>query len=498
MGAPATLELDRLEAILDGDLRVFHRRGPDHVEPGEIEALIQVADATSSAAGQRARIREALNGAIDDYTDDEATRHTIKLWYGLVPESRELGPTQRHELAWEASGSKKSYHSYRTRDLPSFHGFLARRLFLRYASAIAEPLTINGELRDSTAPAIEVPSIPARAGLRGRIGDVCQSPMAYAAVGLALIVGVVVANPGDLPTTVKPPQSTALKDPTVATWRSTFADRDAPDVPGAVIAARLNAQRAAHRIPRVSHDPAETAGCRRLARRRARQYMGVERQAPPPTETGILDVSRYAIIDYYVQWGRGSNPAEDAPLHLLMMLAPRLNSIGAYEAHGVSCVTAASLNREPPLGPKVYTYPSDGSGDWRTEERPIYLNRAQYRKLGIEAGDILGPTVFAMFDSPNLTPFAKARVIGSAIARDTSTNRQVDVVSFDYRDLSEYEFAPPAVLVTFTKPLRPFTEYEVTLHADVTDPYSRRVLRFDKVWSFRTGPTIHYPPRRKP
>lgn len=464
----------RLVDRLDGDLRSLHRRGPAKVDPDSLEALSLVADAIADGISRRDRMCVAVELAIDDYTDDPDQRRTIKLWYGLLPETRELGPTMRHQAAWAASGTTKSYDSYRTRDLPAVHPRLARQLFRRYAAS-------SDDVPRTPSPAIEERTARLRFSVRG----------------IAITVGIVlatlwIATNGRWSDGAKPSKPDSRGDGTVATWRSIYADRRSPDVPGSIIVARLNAQRSAHGFPAsLDEDPPQSIGCRQLAHQHARKYMGATLGPSEQDEDNDLDVAAYSVVDYYVQWGRGSNPAEDSPVHLLFMLAPRLKSVGAYGAHGVSCVTAASLNRTPPRKNVVYSYPSNGTTRWRTEQRPLFLPKAALIKMGISQGDATGPFVFAVFDGPDLSPFAKARLIRPPTAQDISTGEQVAIHPIESRDL--YEASPPAVIVAFRKALKPFTTYEVAVNAEVTDPYSRRSVQFVKRWSFTTGPTIKDP-----
>lgn len=68
----------------------------------------------------------------------------------------------------------------------------------------------------------------------------------------------------------------------------------------------------------------------------------------------------HSVIAYGRSWSSG-NPWEDAPIHLLQMLAPALYEMGAAESFGHNCATTwPGYGRPAPTTPTAYSYPGDG------------------------------------------------------------------------------------------------------------------------------------------
>lgn len=189
---------------------------------------------------------------------------------------------------------------------------------------------------------------------------------------------------------------------------------------------------------------------------------------------------RNSVIAYGASWSAG-NPWEEAPIHLLQMLAPQLSETGAAESYGHNCLTTwPGYKRPSPAALTAYSYPGDGvSGVVPTEraaESPFIPGDFVGLPEGTATGRYLlvylgGP--FGFWEAPEVT--ASATLSG---AEGPVELRTIDSTS---RDIGIYMPRPSAFLIP-VQPLKPLTTYR----AEVKWALEGAPL-FQQDFSFTTG-----------
>src|SRR6185295_17397754 len=137
----------------------------------------------------------------------------------------------------------------------------------------------------------------------------------------------------------------------------------AADLTSAEIVHLLSLQREANGIPGGLRERTDwSAGCAKHNYYEAQTgEFGHEEDPSSPyySEEGDL-AAHSSVIAYGSSWSSG-NPWEDAPIHLLQMLAPQMGETGAAESYGRNClVTWPGYTRPSPAAPTAYSYPGNG------------------------------------------------------------------------------------------------------------------------------------------
>jgi hypothetical protein len=184
------------------------------------------------------------------------------------------------------------------------------------------------------------------------------------------------------------------------------------------------------------------------------------------------NLARFQGLDF----NRG-NPYLYAPYHLLGLLHPAMESIGAFENGQFGChTTFPGFTRPAPAADSFYSYPGNGATiPWSEEahESPSVPGD----EVGLPEGTITGPNMEVFWRSPDGQPPLDNLV--AATLRDASGNA-VDVrpVGRTQNDLviQGSGFVIPA------QPLRPGSSYTAT--ATFSAPDGSRSLTGE--WSFKT------------
>lgn len=189
---------------------------------------------------------------------------------------------------------------------------------------------------------------------------------------------------------------------------------------------------------------------------------------------------RNSVIGYGASWSTG-NPWEDAPIHLLQMLAPQMSETGAAESFGHNCLTTwPGFKRPSPATPTAYSYPGDGvSGVVPTEyaaESPFIPGDF----VGLPEGTATGRYLLAYLSGP--LDLAEASEV-TASATLTSPEGPVELRTIDSTspDIGSYMPRPSAFLIP-VQPLKPLTTYR----AEVKWALEGAPL-FPQSFSFTTG-----------
>jgi hypothetical protein len=137
---------DTLEIQIEGNVRTLRERGLADPNVYDLHALLQVAGTLSQTGTDREKIEAALTLAIGDY-HDAAKIETVHLWLGLHPQTqntRGLTSEEQLTIAWKYARAhdpkeNRAREGFRTNGGRERFRYLAKRLFLRYTAATAEP-----------------------------------------------------------------------------------------------------------------------------------------------------------------------------------------------------------------------------------------------------------------------------------------------------------------------------------------------------------------------
>jgi hypothetical protein len=199
----------------------------------------------------------------------------------------------------------------------------------------------------------------------------------------------------------------------------------------------------------------------------------------------------HSVLSYGLRW-RGGNPWRDSPMHLSLLLSPRLATTGADESGRYECLVTAGIDygryaAQPgaPLADHVFTYPEDGG---RAPHAQLALETpfTPQQKVGISGRHVTGPylIVFAITDTPPGGATVASdhagldRLVGGGIVA-TATGKRVRTEAIDRQLHGEIPIGAGFLLPV--DPLRKHTRYTAT--AVVAAPDGREVTH---TWSFTT------------
>lgn len=236
------------------------------------------------------------------------------------------------------------------------------------------------------------------------------------------------------------------------------------DLSSAEIVHLLNLQREANGIPGGLLERADwSAACSRHNYYEAQTgQFGHEEDPSSPYYSAEGDwAGRNSVIAYGASWSSG-NPWEDAPIHLLQMLAPQMSETGAAESYGHNCLTTwPGFKRPSPATPTAYSYPGDGvSGVVPTE----YASEAPFIPgdfVGLPKGTATGRYLLAYLSGP--LGFSEATAV-TAAATLTGPEGPVEIRTIDSTspDIGAYMPRPSAFLIP-VRPLKPLATYRASV-----------------------------------
>lgn len=244
----------------------------------------------------------------------------------------------------------------------------------------------------------------------------------------------------------------------------------------------LNAQRAANGIPAgIAENPAWSEGCR-LHNDYLRYNDLFEHDEDPtkPLYSVEGDAAAGGSVLSRASFGDGRNPWENAPMHLMQLLGPRLSVTGANDAGGYACMwTWAGYQRAPAATDTLYSYPGDGAGSVPPEQIAVEEPFVPGDFVGLAQGTTTGPHLFLLADGPWVATGGIATVRAAALA---GPEGPVEVRSVTNATPDIGGLLPPGAILVPARPLRPGTLYQ----AQVTIR-SASGVQVSRAWSFRTG-----------
>jgi hypothetical protein len=201
--------------------------------------------------------------------------------------------------------------------------------------------------------------------------------------------------------------------------------------------------------------------------------------SPYYSEEGDL-AAHNSVIAYGSSWSNG-NPWENAPIHLLQMLAPQMSETGAAESYGRNCLTTwPGYKRPSPATLTAYSYPGDGV----TGVVPVeYAAESPFIPgdfVGLPEGTATGRYLLAYLSGS--FGFAEATKI-TATATLSGPAGPVDLRTIDSTSPDMGAFMPPpSAFLIPVQPLQPLSGYQ----ADVKWAMAGAPL-YEQRFSFTTG-----------
>jgi hypothetical protein len=245
----------------------------------------------------------------------------------------------------------------------------------------------------------------------------------------------------------------------------------------------LNAQRAANGIPAgIVENPAWSEGCR-LHNNYMRFNDLLEHDEDPakPAYSAEGDAAGMgSVLSRTGSFGTGTNPWEQAPMHLMQLLGPRLSVTGVNDSDGYACMrTWAGYQRAPAAADTLYSYPGDSAEGVPPSQVAFEEPFVPGDFVGLAQGTVTGPHLFLLADGPWV---ATSRIVGVESATLTGPAGPVEIRSVTNATPDIGALLPPGAIVIPAKPLLPGTLYQaqVTLR-------STAGVQLARSWSFRTG-----------
>jgi hypothetical protein len=251
---------------------------------------------------------------------------------------------------------------------------------------------------------------------------------------------------------------------------------------GPEIVQRLSQQREANGIPGgLVERPDWSADCAR------HNYYGAQtgelRHSEDPSSPYYSAEGDWAaensVLASGSSWSQG-NPWEEAPIHLIQLLAPQLSEMGAAENDNHDCATTwPGYHRPEPTGLTGYSYPGNGVSGVVPTERAAESPSVSGAQVGLPDGTATGRYLLAYLagidpsDGPDITATATLSAAGSPI--------DLRVIDSTNEEIGGYMPQPSAFLIP-AQPLKPQTAYQ----ADVRWSMEGAQL-FEQRFDFTTG-----------
>jgi hypothetical protein len=178
-------------------------------------------------------------------------------------------------------------------------------------------------------------------------------------------------------------------------------------------------------------------------------------------------------------WSQG-NPWEEAPIHLIQMLAPQLSEMGAAENDNHDCATTwPGYKRPEPTGLIAYSYPGNGVSGVVPTERAAESPSVPGDQVGLPEGTATGRHLLVYLSG--VAPSDASDVTVTATLANGASPVDLRVVDSTNPEIGAYMPQPSAFLIP-AQPLKPQSAYQ----ADVKWSMEGAQL-FEQRFGFTTG-----------
>jgi|GEM_PF-2588769 len=269
----------------------------------------------------------------------------------------------------------------------------------------------------------------------------------------------------------------------LAVFAAVAASPAAADLTGAEIVHLLSLQREANGIPGGLRERTDwSAGCAQhnYYEEQTGEFGHEENPGSPYYSEEGDWAAHNSVIAYGSSWSAG-NPWEDAPIHLLQMLAPQMSETGAAESYGRNCLTTwPGYKRPSPATPTAYSYPGDGVTGVVPVEYAVESPFIPGDFVGLPEGTATGRYLLAYLSGA--FSYAEATKV-TAAATLTGPEGSVELRTIDSTssDIGAY-MPPPSAFLIPVQPLQPLSSYQ----ADVKWALAGAPL-YEQHFSFITG-----------
>jgi hypothetical protein len=254
------------------------------------------------------------------------------------------------------------------------------------------------------------------------------------------------------------------------------------DLSSSEIIGQLSAQREANGIPGGLVENTEwSAGCAK------HNYYGAQtgelRHSEDPGSPFYSEAGDFAaensVLAFGSSWSQG-NPWEQAPIHLIQMLAPQLSQLGAAENDNHNCATTwPGYERPDPDSLTAFSYPGDGVSGVVPAERAAESPFVPGDFVGLPEGTTTGRYLMAFLSG--VEPVDASDVTAKATLSNGAGPVELRVIDSTSPDIGGYMPQPSAFLIP-VQPLEPFTRYQ----AEVVWAMEGKEL-FRQQFAFTTG-----------
>jgi len=235
------------------------------------------------------------------------------------------------------------------------------------------------------------------------------------------------------------------------------------DVSSAEIVRLLSLQREANGIPGgLVEQPAWSAACAKHNYYEAQtgEFGHEENPASPYYSVDGDWAGRHSVIAYGRGWSTG-NPWEDAPIHLIQMLAPQMSETGAAESSGHNCLTTWPGYRRPsPATLTADSYPGNGASGVVPTEHASESPATPGEFVGLPEGTATGRYLLAYL--AGVEPSDAPDVTASATLANGAGSVDLRVIDSTNADIGGFMPQPSAFLIP-VQPLKPLTGYQAVV-----------------------------------
>jgi hypothetical protein len=236
-------------------------------------------------------------------------------------------------------------------------------------------------------------------------------------------------------------------------------------ISGGEIVQRLSQQREANGLPGgLIEQPDWSAACAKHNSYEART--GEFGHSEDPSSPYYSAEGDWAAHNSVLAWGSLSwadgNPWEQAPIHLIQMLAPALSEMGAAENDDRNCATTwPGYKRPDPGSLTAYSYPGDGVTGVVPTERAGESPFVPGDFVGLPAGTATGRYLLAYL--AGVSASNASEVTATASLSNAAGPVELRVIDSANPQVGPYMPRPSAFLIP-VQPLQPLTGYEAVVH----------------------------------
>jgi hypothetical protein len=181
------------------------------------------------------------------------------------------------------------------------------------------------------------------------------------------------------------------------------------------------------------------------------------------------------------RWTARADPWENAPIHLLQLLAPSLTVVGIDDGGGLQCATTwPGMLRAPGVADAVHTYPAAEARGVPASELARESPFVPGQFVGIPAGRTTGRELFVYLNRAGQTGQAQVKIVRASLTRAGGRASSVSVRWVDNATRTLGPYLAGGIVIPVS-PLHGNTTYRATV---VVQDGSRTLTR---AWSFTTG-----------